>query len=64
VNEAAAWYFCWGEAHVWVYPTSWGTANCIYDNKREFRIVLLRFRILGGGIENFKNMEGASKIYQ
>ena len=31
--------------------------DCIYD-KREFRIVLLRFRILEGGIENFKNLQG------
>jgi hypothetical protein len=50
VKEAAGRYFCWGEAHAWVYQTSWGTANC--DDKREFRIVLLRFRIREGGIEN------------
>ena len=48
VKETASRYFCWGEARAWVYQTYWGTANCIYD-KREFRIVLLRFRILGGG---------------
>jgi hypothetical protein len=29
VKEAAGRYFCWGEAHAWVYQTSWGTANCI-----------------------------------
>ena len=28
VKEAASRYFCWGEARVWVYQTSWGTANC------------------------------------
>jgi hypothetical protein len=39
-----------------------GNANCIYD-KREFRIVLLRFRILGGGIENFKNLEGEHRKF-
>ena len=38
--------------------------DCIYD-KREFRIVLLRFRILegGGGIENFKNLQGGHRKF-
>jgi hypothetical protein len=40
-----------GEACAWVYETSWGTAICIC-NKREFQIVLLRFRILEGGALN------------
>ena len=38
--------------------------DCIYD-KREFRIVLLRFRILeGGALKILKTCRGASKIYQ
>jgi hypothetical protein len=53
VKEAASLYFCWGEARAWAYQTSWGTANYIYD-KREFRIVLLRFWILGGGGGHWK----------
>ena len=63
VKGAASQYFCWGEAHAWVYQTSWGTASCICD-RREFRIVLLEFQIQGGGIKNLKTGRGASKIYQ
>ena len=50
VKGAASQYFCWGEAHAWVYQTSWGTASCICD-RREFRIVLLEFQIQGGALK-------------
>jgi hypothetical protein len=63
VKEAASRYFCWGEARAWVYQTSWGTAICICDKRATIPDFAALIPDSGGGIGNFKNLEGGDRKF-
>jgi hypothetical protein len=59
VKEAASWYVCWGEALAWVYQTSWELqiVSMTRENSGLYSFDS-NFFVGGGGIENFRNLEG------
>jgi hypothetical protein len=67
VKEAAGRYFCWGEAHSWVYQTSWELqiVSMITENSGLYSFDSEFWGGGGGGaLKILKTWRGASKIYQ